>query len=275
MSGGQMTEIPAQEAMLPEQTGLIKQLSGLLSGQVGQGVDPYGGQLVAGIPSQLRYGMGMLGDIGQAGRDVLGAFNPTSLLGAGAGALQDVLGGPDLSEIEGLWKRAFVKPAMANYKRMSEETVGRFAGMNAYRGGGLGEALGRQLTDVNTNIDAQLAQMLFGSQEAGLGRQMQAIGQTPGFAGAPFGLASQAAQGQIGAGQLQRGIEQQGLSAEHGRWLSGQPYQNPFMKSFLGPALSQGTMMPGDMLYEPPWWQSAIGAVGEAAGPIGSAAIKK
>jgi len=177
----------------------------------------------------------------------------------GSQALSSMLAPFDPTATQDYWKQAFVNPAMQNYQQTILPGIAeKYAGQNATSSGAFNRALAESGTNLSTGLNAQLANLLYQGRESQLGRQQTGINQAAQYAGLPAqlagGISDLASQG-INVGQQQRAIGQEGLSSEYNKWLSSQPYQNPYM-SFLGPAL--GTSAFENIAYQKPDMLSSL-----------------
>jgi hypothetical protein len=197
------------------QMDLLKQLSGQVAGQVGEGVEPYPGDMAAG-ESELQQGL----------FDIL-----NKQVGGQGGTLEQILQSGaqmaqqeyDPQEARDYWQQAFVEPTRKNF---FEETMPQlreqFAGQGALSSGGFNRAVADAAADMNTQLGAQLAkavqqgeQQNIQERQLGLSTLDQALNEVNAL---------------MQAGQQQRGIEQQGLEAQMQKWRQSQPYNNPWLQ---------------------------------------------
>lgn len=229
----------------PDQMELLKTLTGQLAPQIGQGVTPYGGQRVAGISplQEQAFGMapGYIPGI-EAGFRGAGQFDPAqagNILDIGQGALSSALAPYDPAATQQYWETAFKAPALETWRQdimpsIMEKGV-RTAGTSD--SGPMQRELARSGMDLSTNLNAQLAGLLYSGEQAQLNRQVQGAGVAGGLAQVPGQLAGQGQQlAALGLGQMagmggeQRGISQQFLGAEQQKFMEAQPYQNPWLQ---------------------------------------------
>jgi hypothetical protein len=203
------------------QMGVLNNLTGILKGQIGQGVESYGGSTWAPA-SGLQ----------------TGAFDLVSQLLSGEGPMQ----GQMFAGLESLmqpwspeqatqwWEQAVKAPAMQAWETdIMPGVMEQFAAVDAAGGGGARTALGRAGAELSTNLGATLAGAL--AQDKGMSNQQ--LLQAAGLAGQyPMGLAQLAG----GMGQMERGIESERLYEPYQKWLTSQPYNNPWLQ-YLSPAL--------------------------------------
>ena len=200
------------ERLTPGQMELLDELTNLLKGQLGQGVRPYQGQLVPGaseIQQQLfemlmPFG-GPVGGLTRQGADYISQlmqqqFNP--------------------DEVRQYWQQAYVKPA----ERAWEETVvpkvmEYYAGQNALDSGAARRALAKSGTDLQTQLNAELAKLLWGEKTNLQSRQ---------------DLASQLGLNLLpqvmGMGEEQRAITQELMQEPYQKWQMSQAWSNPWLQ---------------------------------------------
>jgi len=248
----------------PGQEQLLNAITGQLIPQVGQGVTPYPGQMVAGLSPLQQQGFniaGGMGGIGQAAQQhfqsMLGQVD-TGMAGRGMGmaegALQDVLAPWDPAAATELWETAYKRPALETWREdimpsIMEKGV-RSAG--TADSGPMQRELARSGETLATNLSGQLANLLYSGQQAQLGRQQAGAGQAMNLAGLPSNVLQGA--GQVGGmgtdmlsqllniGGIQRGVAGEQLQEPYAKWQYSQPYNNPYLTNFLGTALSQPPM---------------------------------
>lgn len=126
--------------MLPSQMNVLNQLSGILGGQIGRGIEPYSGQTVAGeSPLQTQAfatAQQMLGRIG------------------------------DPEKARGYWETAFKEPAMESWKKdiipgIQEQFIAQGAGT----GSGINRAIAESGQRLGMGLSSQLEQILKGEEQ--------------------------------------------------------------------------------------------------------------
>jgi len=224
---------------------LLDQLTGMLGPQIGKGVSPYPGQMVAGITPLQESAYGMAGGYTpaiQAGLRGAGQYDPSQGLGILSQqqeALQPSLAPYDPTAAGELWETAVKQPALETWRQDIMPAImerGVMTGGTA-DSGPMQRALARSGEQLGTNLSGQLANLQYSGQQAQLGRQMQGAGMLGQMASMPGQLAGQGQQlAALGLGQMagmgaeQRGIGQQQLSAEQQKWAEAQAYQNPWLQ---------------------------------------------
>ena len=211
---GEDKEVKTQkiERLTPGQMALLNELTGLLKGQLGQGVEPYPGQLVAG-PSGIQQQLLQL--LSPEGGSVGG------LTGQGAEYVSKLLGQQfNPEETTEYWQKAFVQPAERSWRENVVPVVmEHYAAQNALDSGAARRALARSGTDLQTQLNAELAKLLWGEKQNLIGRQDTAA--TMGL-----NLLPQL----MGAGTEQRAITQQQLQEPYQKWQMSQPWANPWLQ---------------------------------------------
>ena len=209
----------------------------------GMGGEEGGGQI--GSASVLTPGQGRLlnqltrileTELGPPGEDVPGASELQQMLfgalsgedaGGAGGAIQagsdylDKLLSYDYDPGAGqeYWEQAFQKPMMQQWEQEIMPSIAeKYAGAGAVSSSGFNRAMGNAAANMQTQLGAQLADILYQGQQAHKQQQLQGAGLSQQMAS----LLSQ-------AGQTQRNI---GLQ----QWEAQQPWGNPWL-NFLNQAL--------------------------------------
>lgn len=249
--GGGGSSSPEQiDKLLPVQKELLTSLIGQIS--PGQSITPYGGERVAGVaPLQetaFDLAQGYAPGV-EAGFQATSQFDPTQagqFLGQGQEALTAALAPFDTAAATDYWQTSLVDPATKTFREdiipsIAERGV-RSAGTSD--SGPMQRELARAGGDLASNLSAQLGNLLYSGQQSQIGRQLGGAQLAGQLAGVPGQVASQGQQlSSLGLGQLagmggeQRGITQQGLTAEQQRWLEAQAYNNPWLQNYLSTAL--------------------------------------
>jgi len=96
-------------------------------------------------------------------------------LQGGGGPLADIFGF-DPEKIRDLYTKQYAEPA---YQQFEEEVVpgitGAFRGQNLQNSSYLGGALSKAGTNVQKDLDAQLANMLYGAEQSSINRKQQGL----------------------------------------------------------------------------------------------------
>ena len=243
---------------------LYKSLTDWVQPQIGQGVTPYGGQVVPGASQIQEQGFGLAGGMGQMVtgpqnyfQQMLGQVQPDQV-GRGTemaeGGLQGMLAPFDPTSATETWEKSWKAPAIETWRdeimpSIMEKGV-RSAG--TADSGPMQRELARSGEDLATGLSGQLANMLYSGEQAQLGRQQTGVNQAMNLAQMPSNIMQGAAQvGGMGTDQLsqmlniggvQRGIEGEQLQEPYAKWQQSQPYNNPYLKNFLSQALAQPPM---------------------------------
>jgi hypothetical protein len=200
--------------MTTGQESLLNQLTGMISGQVGKGVEAYPGQVVPGATGtqQNTFDLAQLITGGQ--------YQPVQ---DSQGALSQMFQPFDPTSAQQYWQQGVVDPAMQLWERDILPAVQeRFISNNAGSSGAANRAIARSGEELTTNLSGQLANLLYSGQQSHLGRQVDAsntlMNQLTGITG-------------IGttAGGAERDIMSQLLGEDYQKWLATQPYNNPWL----------------------------------------------
>lgn len=142
----------------------------------------FGGPIGAGIGGLLG-GIGGLFGGGRRRPKRVSTFDPKqrevynqyiqALQGRG-GPLADVFGQTDPAQLRGLFDQNFAQPAYQNFQEnIVPGITGQFRGQNLQNSSYLGGALGKAGTDVQRDLDAKLAEILFAAQQGDIARRQQ------------------------------------------------------------------------------------------------------
>jgi hypothetical protein len=237
------------ERFTPEQMELLKKLSEQVSGQVGQGVEPYPGQIAAGASPLQSTLFSML-----EGRQP-GLVDELTEWGQQAVTQDETY---DQGAARDYWQESFVEPTRRNFW---EETMPqlreKFAGQGALSSGGFNRAVADAASDMESQLGGKLGEILYRGRQDFLDRQLQE--RNVGLSTLDRALNEMNALMQ--SGQTQRGIEQAGLEGALQKWQTSRPYNNPWLQqapTVLGSSPYQidtitkgggsgllGSMMPG------------------------------
>ncbi|GAF71280.1 unnamed protein product, partial [marine sediment metagenome] len=181
---------------------LLEALTGQLIPEVGRGLTPYGGERVAGITPLQETAFGMAPGYApgiQAGLQGAGQFDPSQgqgFLGTGQQALSSALQDWDPAREQQLWETSFKEPALRAWREDIMPSIME----RGVRTGGTADSgpmrreLARSGENLATNLSGQLGSLLYGGQQAQLGRQLQGAGMAGQMAGIPGQLAGQGQQ---------------------------------------------------------------------------------
>ncbi len=205
-------ETKRTEVLTPAQMELLDELTNLLKGQLGQGVEPYPGQLVPGASEIQQQLFDLLSPIG-------GAIG--GLTTQGADYISQLLQRQfNPEEATQYWQQAFVNPAMHEWEQnIVPQVMEYYAGQNAVDSGAAMRALAKSGTDLQTQLNAELANLLWGEKQSLQSRQDLA---------SQMGLNLLPAT--IGMGEEQRGITQQLMQEPYQKWQMSQPWANPWLQ---------------------------------------------
>lgn len=201
------------------QKALIDALANLQKAQLGQGVEPYQGNTVADISAyqpaiNVAEQKPQLGETYQTGSTLLDSM------------LQ-----PNSQQSQQYWEQSFIKPALKNWQqrimpRVRESFISRGAGES----GGANRAIARSAEDMNTDLMAQLGNILNESQN----RALQAAPLALEYAKAPIDVNQTYLSNLTNVGNLQHTYQQSLLNEQYKKWLMSQPYSNPYVSALYG-----------------------------------------
>ncbi len=254
--GGGDPDITQASLLTGGQRSLLDLLTDLLQGEVGQGVTPFQGQRVAGISPLQQQGFGLAGGLAPgigAGLDLFGQsisqFDPAQGQGILGGALSSLQGATQQFDPQSILG-ALEPGRQLALNTFSQDIIPQLSekfGATSGASGAFNKALSEAGANLSLGVSAQALPFLFQGQQSQLDRQLQGAGLQGSFAQLPGILAGQGtalgAQSTdllsqlINIGGVQRGIEQQELTAEQQQFLEGEAFNNPFLRNFLGTAL--------------------------------------
>jgi hypothetical protein len=257
---------------------LLDQLTGLLGDQLGQGIQPYMGQVTADLSPLQQSGISFFSNLLPTAQG-LSAWNPQqgqAYLNQGASALDTMLADFDPTSARNYWNEAVKTPAMQTWQNdIVPQIMEKYAGQNAADSGAMRRAIANSAANMNTALNANLANLLFSGEQAQLGRQQQGINQAMNMAMMPGQLAAQ--QGQMagmgadlvrqmmGAGGVESAHQQQLLTDQYNKWMTEQAYNNPWLQ-YLGTALGGTQAFRPVRIQQSGWGDALGGALGTFAG---------
>jgi len=245
------TDVKQKSTLTEGQQKLLDQLTGILGGQVGQGVQSYPGNTVAGVSPLQQQGMGAVSGGLTGFQNFMGGYNPNAgqtYLNQAQPALNTMLADYDPSAAKDYWNQTFVNPSMQNWQENILPGVKeQFASANAADSGMMNRAIAQSGRNLSTDLNAQLANILYSGSEAQKSRQQTGINQAMDFAQMPGAFAQQYGQLQglgsdlatqaVNTGGIQQQYEQNKLNEALQKWQQSQPYNNPWLQNYLAPAL--------------------------------------
>lgn len=209
-------QVASSPNLTPEQTAVLnKVLSGI------QGLD-----LTQPIPGAS--------PLQQQGFNAASSFDTS----AASNALNRILSGETAStpattsgDINSFFNTAFREPALKSFQTdVLPKIQESFIGQDAGRSGAADRAITRGFTDVQSNLDSQLSNLLFNTEQAQLGRQYtaqeNALGRIPSAVGTSINLQNAPINALLSAGNTQRQIN-----------LSQNPQLSPIL-NLLGTGVS-------------------------------------
>lgn len=207
-------KIHQADTLTGEQRALLAQISQVLSGQIGQGVTPYGPSYTAGASGTQQSQYDLI-------QNMLSGAGGTPL-----DTLSQILKPYDKSGAEQYYQNALVAPAMDTWeKKIKPSVLEPFAGMDALDSGASRRALAEAGGTMNTNLSAQLEDLLYKGEQAHNQEQIQGLNYGNSLIGA------------LNApGATERGIQSEQLMEPYQKWQMSQPYSNPWLQ-YLFPDL--------------------------------------
>jgi len=216
-----------------EQKGLLNKLISTISPQLGQGVEAYGGPLVADPTdalSQIYSGTsGTANDLASGG----GYYAPAA---ASGDVLQNLMKEFNPASTTEYWEKSMKAPAMDTWtKEILPQILESYGGRNASSSSGMGTSLAKSGETLTTNLGAQLQELLFNTEQAQKQTQLAAAGQAQNLANVPGNTLNQL----LTPASSEYDIAQNKVTEPYTKWATEQPYANPWLKYLGGGALSQ------------------------------------
>lgn len=257
----------------PQQGNLAHVLTPILQQQIGQGVSPYTGQLVAPLQGQSQM------------QAMIDSYNPTQFQQGQTGAINQALSGQpsyqastDPATTAAYFQQAVADPMMRNYQANIAPQINQgFAAQGGTFSTARGMAQQRQLSDLQSQDAQQLAGMQYQTHmqnqalnaqlaESAANRQMQGIGLAQQYANQPLYSAqalSQALQ------PMQQQAQAQDAAA-YDQWQKQQAYNNPWLQqimAFLGQQTQSAYQSPN---YAGQYIGAGVGALGAGVSAYGN-----
>lgn len=219
--------------LTPEQLQILNQLTGVLSGQIGQGVSSYPGAYTPGATGNQK-------QIYELVNSLLSGKGP--LQGEGMDSLKSLMQPYDDTGATNYWNEAIKKPALDTW---SEDTVPQimeqFAAYDAAGSGPAMKAVANSGADLNANLGSTLASVLFQDKNAWQNRQLSA--DTAGLQ-YPQTLINSV----LGAATQERGIQSEQGQEGYQDWMMEQSWANPWLQQLglgLGTKAFENVAIPG------------------------------
>lgn len=254
------SEVQRNDRLTPEQQQLLEDLNVLLTGQLGQGLEPFGGEISPGIdPLQQR------------AFDQLGELDPNSYdQKLRDYALRDVVKGTPAfeetaesrAETEQFFLDSFERPAQAQFDVDIDALAHRFGMSGSSLSGSFGKALGQETTNFRTNLQGIKANLLRGDRDAAIQSRESAAARRLGGVQASGFEETRQAQALFTGGSLRRGIQAEQNQDELFNFMFSQPAFNPWL-GYLGVAL-------GVPAYQFSGSSQTGGGAGGAGGGLGA-----
>jgi hypothetical protein len=226
-----------------EQGMLLDELTALIRGELGQGMDPYPGEIIPPADALQQRAFSWA-----EGLDPESASQQ-----ARESSLMDmVMGKPSFertpeteAELERYYQEAFVGPGKAAHQDELDVLAERYAGAGMNRSGSFADALGRSTTDYWSQLQGQKAGLMRGDIQDERAARESAAGRVMPGAEALAREESRVPTLWAQAGQARRGIDRELASEGVYDWLISQPAYNPWL-GYMGlglntPAFQFGT----------------------------------
>ena len=234
-----------------EQKGLLNKLISTISPQLGQGVEAYGGPLVADPTdalSQIYSGTsGTANDLASGG----GYYAPAA---ASGDVLQNLMKEFNPASTTEYWEKSMKAPAMDTWtKEILPQILESYGGRNASSSSGMGTSLAKSGQTLATNLGAQLQEFLFNTEQAQKQTQLAAAGQAQNLANVPGNTLNQL----LTPASSEYDLAQSKVTEPYTKWSTEQAYNNPWLQYLGTGALN----VPGTPSITPgkPTWQTMIG----------------
>ena len=235
-----------------EQRGLLNKLINTISPQIGQGVEAYGGPLVAeptDALSKIFSGTsGTANDLASGG----GYYAPAA---ASGDVLQNLMKDFDPASTTEYWEKSMKAPAMDTWtKEVLPQILESYGGRNASSSSGMGTSLAKSGETLTTNLGAQLQELLFNTEQAQKQTQLAAAGQAQNLANVPGNTLNQL----LTPASSEYDIAQNKVTEPYTKWSTEQAYNNPWLQQYLG---AGALNVPGTPSITPgkPTWQTMLG----------------
>ncbi len=216
------------DTLLPIQKNNLVNLNQILSDQMGQGVDAYGGQINPGTSPLQQQAFDLVTSLVQG----QGAY------GQGQDALEGLLDDFDSTGTRETWEASVRDPMVQNWERdILPDIQEHFISQNAGSSGAANRAIAQSGADLAADLGASLSDNLYAGEQDHKNRQLQALPQALNFAQTPIDNA-------LMAGEAQRDISGDQLMELFQKWSYEQPYNNPWLSDYLGMGLNTTAFQP-------------------------------
>ena len=252
--------ISQQSRLSPTQQKAVNSLMSVLNREIGMGVMPYPGQMVAEA-SPLQQ---MLFQQGTNLAQIAPAMQQQGL------KMMDTEQW-DPSQARELWQTSVRDPMLETWQdKIVPQVQEKYAAQNALSSGAANRALAESGRKLTSDIGSQLAQLLYQDRQSHRDYSLQQ--QSTGLNTLTNAL--QQMQGLAGIGESQRGVKQDLLQEPLKKWLQMQPYNNPWLQFFnqgVNPTYQENFATP-----EPTSFGTAIApALGQSLGTGLQQSLKK
>lgn len=254
---GESPSIEQKSTLTPEQQAILKSLGITLGGQIGQGVEAYGGDMYAdpsGLNNTLFNYLNMV---------MTGSDPSTSKANAGIDALMAKFQTPiqeqpfDPQNITSYFEQGVRAPAMRNLNETVLPAIAeKYASKNALRSGAVMKEMFDTAGNLESDLSGQLSQLLYQGSEVNANRELQrklglestyTSGMNQVIAqllGQPINTMNAA----LPIAQQEQTLEQLPFTEAYNKWSSSQAYNNPwlqYLQQALGTNALQNIVNPG------------------------------
>lgn len=252
-SGTYLQQVPLYDAY---QGGIHGGLASIILSQLGRGIDPYKGKMVADLTDLEQWGLDMIPGI---------AYGETGQLRDAA--LRELLSGklpfdvgPD--EYERAYREGVEAPAMQDWQQTIIPSI-----MSAYgldRGEGFSQ-LSESAKDLTLGLAGQRAQYRLRGAERAQDLKMAARNQSLSAVGPSIASDTVPIEWAMKGGGVERSVEQAKLNAKFMKWAMAQPWANPWLSyipQILGGTPSAWAGLPFSTTGEGGGWGQGLAGVG-------------
>lgn len=232
----------------PKQEEVLNKMLDWVSPNIGKGIEPYSGQLTAQTSPLLKQAFENVQDLGMQN------ISQSQPYQQGLGLLSSLAQPYSPEQAQQYWQQAFYEPALRQYEQdLLPKLQERFIANNAVDSSAFNRAIARSSEDLMKDLGSKLAETIFQDRARRENLQASLPAQFMQYAQTPLNFEMQKAGLLSNLGQIQRGIEQQGLQEQYQKWLMSQPWNSPYNKlalSLLGqqayiPYIQPGSYQPG------------------------------
>ena len=254
---GEAPSVEQMNALTPEQQALLKKLNVTLEGQVGQGVDAYGGQMYAG-PSGLNQTLFNYLNQVMSGTDASTSRANSAIDTMMARYTDPIEETPfDPSYINSYFESGVKAPAMREFTETILPGIAeKYAGKGAIRSGAMTKEMMDSATNLQSDLSGQLSNLLFQGSESHATRELQRKLGMEGISSTAMNQIIQLLMNQpldtlgtaLPIAQQEQTFAQNPLTEAFIKWQMSQDYNNPWLQYLnqgLGVDAIQNIVKPG------------------------------